>query len=203
MGLCLGRNAGTEDRKALERFWNNNQTAATAKMPNDPIQVRRVEGDATGRRMARAPPSMNEYRGASIRNRIRPVVSNQYEQIVKPVCSGESLVAEFAPQPAVHWLVVVFASWVVAPNLPSSDWNAFYRVARRVHPVRPEVCLVQAECAGRRAAVTFDFRVCDSTATDRARKLAAKEPGAPSANDNVFARRLQSRWPNFSDLTAR
>ena len=117
--------------------------------------------------MARAPPSVDEYYRPPVRNGIRPVVSDHDEQIVEPVGPGKPLMAEFASRPAVQQLVVVFASWIIAPNLPVSDWNAFYRKARRIHPIRPVVVLMQVEGAGRRAPVPFDFRVPDSAAADR------------------------------------
>ena len=142
---------------ASTHFRKNEQAAATAEMPNDPVHVCRVEGDAPGRRIARAPPSMNEYCGSSVRHGVRPVVSDHHEQIVKIVGSGKPLMAEIASRPAVRQLVVILVSRIIAPDLPTPDRSAFHGVACRVYPIRPEVNPMQAECAGRRAAVAFDF----------------------------------------------
>ena len=153
--------------RAQARFRKNYQTAAVAEAANDPIKVRPIESNASRSRMARAPPSMDEYCRPPVRNGIRPIVSDHDEQIVEPVGSGKPLMAEFASRPAIQKLVVVCASWIVAPNLPVSDWNAFYREVRRAHPIRPEISMMQVEGAGRRAPVPFDFRVPDSAAADR------------------------------------
>ena len=153
--------------RAHAHFRKNDQTAAVAQATNDPVKVRPIESNASRSRMARAPPSMDEYCRPPVRNGIRPIVSNHDEQIVKLDGPGKPLFAEFAFRPAVRQLVVVFASWIIAPNLPVSDWNAFYREVRRIHPIRPVVGLMQVEGAGRRAPVPFDFRVPDSAAADR------------------------------------
>ena len=189
--------------RAQARFRKNDQTAAVAQATNYPIKVRWIESNASCSRMARAPPSVNEYCRPPVRHRIRPIISDHDEQIVELVGPCKPLMAEFASRPAVQRLVVVFVFGIVAPNLPVSDWNAFYCKVRGVHPIRPEVSLMQVECAGRRAPVAFDFRVPDSAAADRARKSATEKPGAPSSHDDIEARRLHSKWPNFSDLTAR
>ncbi len=71
--------------RAQAHFQKNDQTAAVAEAANDPIKVRPIESNASRSRMARAPPSMDEYRRTQVRNGIRPIVSDHDEQIVEPV----------------------------------------------------------------------------------------------------------------------